>query len=125
MHLAKKLSQERDRLCQDARCSALDAAARDAVVRLCLASPWLASWVQTQPDWLLMVAQFKAPANPVDELTALAQHWSLEGEVALMLDLRVWRNRHLARLMARDIWHLNSVAQTAQAVSTLADAALR
>jgi glutamate-ammonia-ligase adenylyltransferase len=125
MHLAKKLSQERDRLCQDARYSALNAASQDAVLRLCLASPWLANWVQAQPDWVLMVAQFEAPAHPVDELTALAQHWSLEGEVALMLDLRLWRNRHLARLMARDIWHLSSVAQTALAVSTLADAALR
>ena len=125
MNLSKTLCQERDRLYQDERCATLDDPTQAALVRLCLASPWLASWIKAQPDWSIMVAQFHAPAYPVTELNRLAQDWSLDDEAALMLDLRVWRNRHLARLMARDIWHLNRVAQTAQEVSLMADAALR
>ena len=123
--LSKTLSKERDRLYQDDRFTAFDDVNQTALLRLCLASPWLANWIKGQSDWSIMMTQFIAPADPVAELNRLAQDWSLDDETALMLDLRVWRNRHLARLMARDIWHLNSVAQTAQVVSVMADAALR
>ncbi|MDN3648337.1 bifunctional [glutamate--ammonia ligase]-adenylyl-L-tyrosine phosphorylase/[glutamate--ammonia-ligase] adenylyltransferase [Reinekea marina] len=97
----------------------------DAADRLLMASPWLCDWLKKQPDWNRELEFFKQETDANAELEALANQWTLDNEPSVMHDLRVWRNRHMARLMARDALQLSTVRETAKQVSDLADSALQ
>ena len=115
--------KEWSRLAGDPRLAKV--AEQQVMRRLCLASPWFAAWLQKQDDWAEVWTWLHcAQADLVAPLADRAQHWQLTDEATVMCDLRQWRNRQLARLIARDILGLQNVRQTARALSDLADTAV-
>lgn len=89
-----------------------------------IASPWFCEWLKKQTDWPEQFTFFLTEVDVVKELESLAMHWTVDNEAQVMQDLRVWRNRHMARMIARDALNLSSVRETAAQVSALADAAV-
>ncbi|WP_108126079.1 bifunctional [glutamate--ammonia ligase]-adenylyl-L-tyrosine phosphorylase/[glutamate--ammonia-ligase] adenylyltransferase [Saccharospirillum mangrovi] len=88
-------------------------------------SPWLAQWLDGRDDdWAPFATSLNAEVNATGELAALSAGWTLDDEAQVMRDLRLWRNRQLARLIVRDANGLSTVRETALAVSDLADAAI-
>jgi glutamate-ammonia-ligase adenylyltransferase len=124
MKLQKPLQKEQASLLSDARYKAMTSSDQDIIERLTLSSSWLANWMRQQSDWATMMADFKQAATAHVDLSVMAEQWSLDDEASVMRDLRVWRNKHMARLIARDILGLNTVLETAKAVSDMADIAL-
>lgn len=92
--------------------------------RVMMASPWFCDWLKKQPDWSEQFDFFQTDVNVAQELETIAAEWPVDSEVQVMQDLRVWRNRHMARMIARDALGLSTVRQTARQVSDLADAAV-
>jgi len=126
VQLSKQLKKEFDRINEDERFQRLADVQKEDLQRLMLSSSWLSNWLKSQDDWASTLVSFsESVVDPESELAQLAQSWVIGNEIVVMKDLRVWRNRHMARLMARDILQLNNVKQTAKAVSDLADIALR
>ena len=124
MLLAKGLIKEQERLHSESRFTALSPDQQVSVERMALASPWLADWLNQQDDWVEALSFFIQDSVPIDDITLQSRHWGLDDEAVVMRDLRVWRNRHMARFIARDIAKLNNVQQTSKMVSDLADIAL-
>lgn len=124
MSESSQLNKERDRIQQDERFQPLSDDQQTGLMRVLLCSPWLQRWIKDKPDWSAVWDYFLSDVDATAELDVLTQQWTPDSEALVMKDLRVWRNRHIARLMVRDVLHLNSVAQTALAVSDLADCAL-
>lgn len=95
------------------------------LTKAALCSPWLGEWLETQENWSEVVAGARSEVDPAGELARMAESWSLDDEASVMVDLRQWRNRHLARLIIRDANLLGDVRETACAVSDLADIAIK
>ncbi len=95
------------------------------LTKAALCSPWLSEWLATQEDWSEVVAGARSEVDPAGELARMAESWSLDDEATVMVDLRQWRNRHLARLIIRDANLLGDVRETACTVSDLADVAIK
>jgi len=125
MRLAKGLVKEQERLHSEPRYLSLDLEQKADVERMVLASPWLADWLRQQDHWPDTLTFFYQDNVQLDDIEHQVEHWRIDDEPLVMRDLRVWRNRHMARFMARDILKLNNVQQTAQSVSDLADIALK
>ncbi|TCS38205.1 bifunctional [glutamate--ammonia ligase]-adenylyl-L-tyrosine phosphorylase/[glutamate--ammonia-ligase] adenylyltransferase [Reinekea marinisedimentorum] len=121
----KQLKKELERLQSQSQFCNLEPQHQPVFERMCLASPWLFTWLKGQTDWVAFLGFVEADANPQAALQEAAQTWTIKDEARVMKDLRVWRNRYMARLIARDILQLNHVRDTARAVSDLADAAIR
>ena len=120
----KQLKKELEQLQSLAQFSALDSQRQPVFERLCLASPWLFNWLRGQEDWPEFFRFVESDVDAGGALSDAAQGWTLADEHSVMKDLRVWRNRYMARLIARDILQLSQVRDTAKAVSDLADAAI-
>ncbi|MEJ2062940.1 MAG: bifunctional [glutamate--ammonia ligase]-adenylyl-L-tyrosine phosphorylase/[glutamate--ammonia-ligase] adenylyltransferase [Reinekea sp.] len=117
--------KEWSRIQADSRLSVLNDTQQSVFKRIATASTWFMSWLQKQPDWLAVDSFIQQPdVDSEGELNALAEHWVPDGEAHVMRDLRLWRNRHQARLIARDILGLNRVRQTAAAATVMADCAV-
>lgn len=125
MKLSKVLKKEQSRYLTDPSWNALDEAQVDRLMPVALVSPWFAAWLKHQPDIAAFIEFCERDDMPFNDLDELAASWSIDDQDQVMTDLRRWRNRHLARLIARDVWRLSSVRDTAKAVSDMADCALR
>ena len=125
MKLDKKLKKEQQLLQSLSQFQALPESLQPEFERLCLISPWLMNWLKQEPDWQTCWAKFEEKSIDVSSLESLATHWTLADEPLVMKDLRCWRNREMARLIARDALHLQTVRETARDVSDMADVALR
>ncbi|EAR10970.1 bifunctional [glutamate--ammonia ligase]-adenylyl-L-tyrosine phosphorylase/[glutamate--ammonia-ligase] adenylyltransferase [Reinekea blandensis] len=124
MTLSKVLKKEQSRYLAETGWASLDDAQIDALMRVALASPWFAGWLKHQSDYAELMAFCHADDVTFEDLDALAEHWSVDEQDQVMADLRHWRNRHMARLIARDVWGMSTVRDTARAVSDMADRAL-
>ncbi len=125
MMLPKSFRKEQERLQNEAQFASLNEQQQALVTRLALSSPWLRDWLKLQQDWNKVLGYFENEEVDVLDIQSCCDNWSLDDEALVMRDLRLWRNRHIARLIARDIMGLSDVQQTARMVSDLADQALK
>lgn len=94
--------------------------------KLVVASPWLTAWLEQQADWQAELSFFRnAHHDAGTALSDLAQQWTIDDEATVMKELRQWRNRHMARLIARDALSLSTVRETARQVTAMADVAVQ
>lgn len=125
MTLSKTLKKEKTRLLNDQRWQSLSDEVSQPLLTVCLASPWFAGWLQHQPDFHQVWHFCMEPEVDIHDLDALAEHWQIDDQERVMSDLRQWRNRHMARLIARDAWGESNVRHTSRMVSDMADLALQ
>lgn len=125
MKLSKALKKEQTRLLSLEGWQALDEESSQRLMTVALASPWFAGWLKHQDNYTEVWQFCMDDKVRPDDLSELAQHWRIDDQDTVMRDLRQWRNRHIARLIARDVMGENNVRDTARMVSDLADLALK
>jgi glutamate-ammonia-ligase adenylyltransferase len=125
MDLTKLLKKEKANIESEEQFSQLTQELQTTFLRLLMSSPWLSQWLKQQDDWQGAYDFFLSSCDPARELEKQSSNWQITDEINVMKDLRVWRNKHMARLMARDILELNQVRDTAKTVSDMADVALK
>lgn len=124
MKLCKSLQKEQQAFQNDHRFAQLELPRQESLERVVLSSPWFFGWLKQQNDWNEVCGWIETEIAPSSDLSTFSDSWTLDDQDSVMRDLRVWRNRHMARLVARDVLQLNHVRQTALVVSNMADAAL-
>lgn len=125
MNYAKEIEKAKEWFIQDSRSNALTDVQNMELQRTVMVSSWFADWLNSQTNWLSVWRFIQADVQPEAELFECAKSWTIDDEAGVMKDLRLWRNRHIARLIARDVLQLNDVQATAKAVSDLADHAVQ
>jgi glutamate-ammonia-ligase adenylyltransferase len=103
--------------------------ALDQVIRLCAASPWIASLLTRYPillDELLDArALYEIPNKPqlVDELDGLLAH-SMDDEEAQMEILRKFKQAHVLRIAAMDVAHALKVFDVSEQLTLIGEVLL-
>lgn len=120
----KVFKKSRERLKSNQQWSSLDEATQADIERVCMVSPWFQGWLEKQPDWPAVAQFIQQAVHAEDELKSHSIAWIINDEETVRGDLRLWRNKHIARLIARDALSLSNVRETALAVSDLADCAV-